>query len=318
MDEAVASALEDAFPDRVVEEVGPAGPSWNENNRTTRIEFADNAPVYLKIASDGDSSRLARERAVIGYVDTRGEGAVPAICESGLEAAFPYLATEPLPGDSVADAWENWTIPERATVARLVGRTVAGLHETSFESHGRIVDGDADGLELRPEPWPDMLLGSIEYIRELAVSDRFDHHFDNVAAAVEANRDRLETAPAVLVHGDVTRGNCFRRENEIGLIDWEDAHAADPVRELRRTQHQLLEPGRAEADDETIDALEEGYRDRAGGLPEGYADRRPIYGALSFLDTSGFFDNWAPDADEPTEELARWVEEEMDRRLAAI
>lgn len=320
MDDAVGTVLEDAFPDRVAEHVGSAGPSWNENNRTVRVEFAENEPVYLKIASDGDPSRLTREHGVISYVDANCEVTVPTICarNTSSDVSVPYLAIDPLPGESVADTWDQWAVRDRASMARRVGRTLAALHETRFESHGRITDGTSEGVVLQMESWPEMLLETIEYINDLAVSDRFDHHFEKVADAIDANRERLEAAPAVLVHGDVTRGNCFQYEGEIALLDWEDAHAGDPVRELRRTQQQLLEPGYSRADNEVVTALREGYRDRAGGLPDGFSERHPIYGALSFLDTSGFFDIWAPNADDPIEELATWVEEEMDRRLAEI
>nr|WP_079980315.1 phosphotransferase [Halorhabdus tiamatea] len=125
-------------------------------------------------------------------------------------------------------------------------------------------------------------------------------------------------APAVLVHGDVTQGNTLLRADGTGLIDWEDAHAGDPVRELRRTQEQLLADPGENSPTELLDALRAGYREQAGTLPAGFDDWKAIYGAVSFLDTSGFFDEWAPDVDRPTAALEDWVEREMERRLAEI
>ncbi|WP_123536570.1 phosphotransferase family protein [Halosimplex salinum] len=318
MDDAVALALDAEFPERTVERTGPAGPSWNENNRTVLVEFADGGVVYLKVATDGDPSRIARERAAIEYVAAHCEVPVPDVLGSDVDGSTPYLATAPLSGRAVGDHWEEWTTDERTETARLAGETLAALHGVGFDRPGRITGGGADGLDVRAEAWPDQLLGSVEYIRELAPSDRFDHHFEAAHEAVEANHDRLTGVPSVLVHGDVTRGNCFRRADGVALLDWEDAYAGDPVREIRRTQRQLLDPVGREPDERTVTAFHDGYRDRAGGLPDGFDERAPIYAVVSFLDTSGFFDTWAPEADEPTDEIADWVEAEMDRRLAAV
>lgn len=318
MDDAVAAVLDDVFPDRAVDEVGPAGPSWNENNRTVAVSFADGDRAYLKVALDGDPSRIARERAALEYVGANCEVAVPGVIGSDTEETTPYLVTAPLTGEWLGDGWAEWGPDERADTARLVGRALATLHRVEFETHGRITGGDADGFDLDANEWADQLLGTVRYVHELGTSDRFADHFETAIELIEAERGRLSGAPAVLVHGDVTHGNCYRRDDGIGLLDWEDAHAGDPGRELRRTQRQLLEPFGDDPDERVVEALHEGYRDRAGGLPEGYAERAPIYAVVSFLDVSGFFDTWAPDHDRPTDELAEWVEREMEQRLAAV
>ena len=317
MDEAVASAIGSAFSGRTVDDVGSAGPSWNENNRTVRVAFADGSAAYLKVAVDGVPSRIARERATLEYVDAHCAVAVPAVLASDVDGSVPYLATSPLSGTAVADRWEEWDVGDRAATARLVGRTLADLHRIRFEDHGRIAGDDAGGLAVEATPWADHLVATIGYVRELATAERFDRHFDDAIELVEANRDRLTDVPAVLVHGDVTRGNCFRREDGVGLLDWEDAHAGDPVREIRRTRRQLIEPVAREPDEAIVGAFHDGYRDRAGALPDDFDARAPIYAVVSFLDVSGFFDAWAPDADGSTDELAAWVADEMDRRLAA-
>jgi len=318
MDDAVAAVLGDAFPNRAVDEVGPAGPSWNENNRTVAVAFAGGERAYLKVALDGDPSRIARERAALEYVEANCEVAVPAVLASDTAGATPYLATAPLSGEWLDDGWDERSTAERAETARLVGETLAALHRVEFDTHGRITGGDAEGFDVDAGEWPDQLLGSVRYVRELATTDRFDDHFEAALDLIEAERERLTGAPAVLVHGDVTRRNCVRRADGIGLIDWEDAHAGDPVRELRRTQRQSLEPLGEDPAESVVAALREGYRDRAGGLPDGYEDRAPVYAVVSFLDVSGFFDTWAPDHERPTDELAAWVEREMERRLAAV
>ena len=58
VDEDIAAALTNAFPEREIEEVLPAGPSWNDLNETVRVEFVNGQLVFLKIAADGDLESL--------------------------------------------------------------------------------------------------------------------------------------------------------------------------------------------------------------------------------------------------------------------
>ncbi|WP_235920692.1 hypothetical protein [Natronorubrum halalkaliphilum] len=62
-------------------------------------------------------------------------------------------------------------------------------------------------------------------------------------------------------------------------------------------------------------ALHEGYTQRAGSLPAGFEERTPVYNAVRFLGTSGFFEKWVEFTDQPPAEAATWVETEMQRRL---
>ncbi|MFC4552501.1 MULTISPECIES: phosphotransferase family protein [Halorussus] len=326
MDERLAAALDAAFTDREVTELGSTGPSWNDHNRTVRVEFADGRAAYLKYATDGDGSRVARERAVLEYVGANSEVPVPTVLASDADGtplergdgAVPYLSTAPVRGANLLDRWSGASPDERAALAWEVGAALAGVHERRFDGHGHVVGGGAGGLELRTGPWTGVLVDKIGEMRAMAPADRFDHHFDEVAAAVEANRDLLDDAPAALLHGDTAQPNCFRGESGVGFLDWEIAHVGDPARDLHRACDQQFGSLRGDAPEELTSALYEGYRERAGGLPDGYEDRRPVYEAVRFLGTSGYVEKVAEYADEPVEELAAWVDEEMDRRLAAI
>lgn len=103
----------------------------------------------------------------------------------------------------------------------------------------------------------------------------------------------------------------------VGLLDWELAHVGDPVRELQRAKRQFVLSQYDPGTDRHVDAFYDGYRATAGGLPAGYADRYRIYDAVTYLGVSGFFEKWAPDVDEPIEDIATDVREEMARRLDA-
>ncbi len=318
MDDRVASVLGETFPDREVEDLLPTGPSWNEANRTVGVEFVDGERSYLKLATDGDGSRVARERAVIDYASANADVPVPTVLASDAGGRVPYLATAPVPGRNLLGLWSDADEAERATLARRVGRALAGVHALRFANHGHVVGGGADGLELDAGSWTDVLVDTIARKRDLAPSERFGHHFDEVIAAVEANRALLDDAPAALLHGDPAQPNCFRGDDGVGFLDWEIAHVGDPARDVYRARDQQFDSLQSEGPERVVSAFHDGYRERAGGLPDGFAERRPIYEAVRLLGTSGFFERMAAFVDEPREELADWLGAEMERRLAEL
>jgi aminoglycoside phosphotransferase (APT) family kinase protein len=322
MDERIAATLDDAFPHRDADAVNPSGPSWNDENRTVGIDFRDGESIYLKTSNEGDGSRIARERAVIDYVGERSDVPVPTVVASETEAEVPYLVTAPVDGDDLLSSWSDGSRAERAELARRVGRSLANVHALRFEEHGHIVGGDADGLELEAGPWTDVLVDTMAEIREIGNQDRFSHHFDAVVEAVKDNGELLDDAPAALLHGDPARPNCFhgggRDEDGIGFLDWEIAHVGDPVRDVERTRDLQIDSLHEDGPEEIVTAFYDGYREQAGGLPDGFEERRPIYGAVRFLGHTGFHEKYASFLDTDPDELADWMDAEMERRLAVI
>ena len=330
VDDSVATALEDAFPERAVDEVGPAGPSWNDANETVRVAFADGGAAYLKTAVSGDGTRIARERAVLEYAAARVDVAVPSVIASDAAGPVPYLATAPIEGRTVAERWADWDADDRVDAVRAVGGALAALHARPFERHGHVVGGSeargasertngetgSDGAELALETdsWTAVLADRIDLIRDLASTDRFEHRYDDVRAAVLENRHRLDDAPAALLHGDPAKPNCIHRDGTVGFLDWEIAYVGDPARELRRTEQQLV-PGDVPYTERLITALREGYRTRAGSLPDGFEERAPVYDLLWVLSTAATFDKWIEFEDRDPEAAAATLEDEFDRRL---
>ncbi|WP_435348223.1 phosphotransferase family protein [Haloarchaeobius sp. HRN-SO-5] len=318
MDSRIESVLADAFPGRTVADVSPAGISWNPVNESAKVDFDDGETVYLKVALDGDASRLGVEPPVVDYVDANCAVRAPTVVASETDAEAPYVATAPMAGECLVGPWGDADADERATMARRVGATLAELHDLRFDRHGHVVGGGADGLELDAAPWTDVLLDKIARMRARAPSERFDGYFDDVAAAVRANRDLLDDAPAALVHGDPAMPNTFYGEDRFGFVDWEIAHVGDPVRDVHRARDQQLDSLREPGDERLVAAFYDGYRERAGGLPDGYDERTPVYDAVRFLGTVGFFEQTAEYVDDPREEFATWVQSEMERRLDAL
>jgi aminoglycoside phosphotransferase (APT) family kinase protein len=318
MDSEVATALGEAFPDRTVAETDPPGPSWNEQNRTVQVTFDGGETIYLKLAIDGDPSGVVRESAVIPYVDAHCRVPVPAVLASDTEREVPYLATAPVPAADFLAQWDEASEVEREQFAREVGVSLARLHTQRFDAAGHIVGGGADGVELDCGPWTNILVDTIEELREITPDDRFDYHFDDVIAAVENNRELLDAAPPALLHGDTAVPNCFRTDGGIGFLDWEIAHVGDPVRDLQYTRDQHFDSLRSSGPEALVTAFYDGYREVAGELPDGFDERLPVYEAVNHLGTSGFVDRIAEFHDDPRAELADWIDAEMYRRLEAI
>ncbi|WP_193310242.1 phosphotransferase family protein [Halorubrum halophilum] len=346
MESRVATALGAAFPNRSVSDTFGVGPSWNGANETVGVAFADGTRAFCKVAAGGDGSRVARELAVLRYLDAERSVSGPAVLAADPDAAVPYLVTAPAPGEELFDLWETTGPTGREALLRRVGATLATLHAVPFEDHGEIVgEGPGQtapntsavepqrGLPCDPAPWPDVLRSTVERTREIGTSERLAHHYDAVLDCVEANRDRLEAAPAALLHGDVAKPNLFVCDREpseragasgrdgpdgIVPIDWELAHVGDPVRDLVRAEDQLLNGFDTRGPARYAAALYKGYRDRAGGLPPGFAERRPVYEVVRMLGRSGFIDQWTTHLDEPLESLVDRADAELRSRLDAV
>ena len=335
MSDRATTVLTDAFPNRSVDRLFDTGLSWNGGNETVGVVFADGSHAFCKLATDGDRNRIARELAVLQYVDRERCFHVPDVLAGDPDAAVPYLVTGPAPGRELLDVWERANDTERRALLRRVGSTLATLHADRFECAGEILGvpstrGESIDLALDSAPWPDVLLSTIERTREIGTSERLADHYTAVIDCVEANRDRLTDAPAALLHGDVAKPNLFVAAGSVGdddsigdddsvaFIDWELAHVGDPARDLVRAEDQLLNGFDSTGPERFSEALYAGYRDRFGDLPPGFEERRPIYRAVRMLGRSGFVDQWATYLDEPLESLVSRADAELESRLDAV
>lgn len=317
MDDRVTAVLEDAFPGREVAETID-DPVVNDRHGTVCVEFADGERVFCKVVRDGDGSRLGTERSVLEYVDAHCDVPVPSVLACEPDAPSPYLVTAPLAGEKLADVkWEADRAGEAAAMRRL-GRSLAAIHARRFDSHGTITGGGADGLDVDSATWTTVFVEHVHRIREMAQSDRFDRYLDDVIEAIEENREVLDAAPATLVHNDPHGSNCHVSEAGVGMLDWEFAHVGDPARDLYRVLEQQFGLFRPNDPDHQVTALHEGYRERAGSLPDGFAERVAIYDVVRLLSASAFFESKADSVDESREDVAAWMDAEMDRRLATI
>jgi len=335
MDNAIRTALAAAAPDRDVDTVEEPGGSANPGNRTVRVRFVDGETAYLKVAVDGNRTRLARAVATVRYVggrsgagDRNGDGRtavrVPRVLAADADADPPYLLTAPLSGSPVDREWAAGSVDERADLTGAVGRALAGVHAVRFDAAGRIVGGDDGTLAVETATWPDVVAGLVDEDGETD-GGRFDGFPERAADAVEVHRAALaldmsgDDVPApALLHNDPRPENSFTGPDGVGFIDWEQAVVGDPVLDIVKTEGRFLGRPDIEGRERLREGLWDGYRDRAGELPAGFDLRRRVYRVVTFLGVASGFDEWAPRVDEPTEELAGWVRSEFDDRTEQL
>ncbi|WP_336035932.1 phosphotransferase family protein [Halobacterium yunchengense] len=312
MSDPLQAAVRAAFPRRSVAEVDER--DTRPGNRTARVAFTDGDAAYVKTATDG-TRRLVRETAATRYADAHCDVETPSVLAAAPDSDPPYLATEPVRGRALAASWPDADTEERAAMVRRTGATIAAVHDAGFERSGRIAGGGPAGLDLEAAPWSETLAATVEERAADLFADRFADLPGELAAVVRDAADLLDDAPAALLHGDPSRSNCLL--DPPGLLDWERAMVGDPALDVVDAASHLAEQPDVEEADRAVlrDALHDGYRSRAGGLPEGFAARRPVYRAVAFLLTPQTFELWAPQVDRPTGDLAAWVREEFQRRL---
>lgn len=310
----IEAALADGFPGREVADIEHY--ETRPGNLTVAVQFADGGRVFLKIPTGGNRERIVRETAATRYARIHCDVRVPRVLAAAPDGTPPYFATAPLTGTAVFDRWNAADLAERGDLTAWVGRGLAGIHTARFDRHGRITGGDADGLALESGSWTDVLCSTIETRAADLFAERFADLPGRLTTVLRERRDTLDGAPAALLHEDANRVNCFLNDRP-GFIDWENALVGDSALELVRAESQWVErPDVPEVNwDRLRQSLRESYREHAGALPDGFAARRPAYRAVTFLLTARTFELWAPQADEPTEELAEWVREEFDRRI---
>lgn len=308
--EPLRRAVAAAFPDATVDAVEPA--ETRPGNKTAFVRFADRNPAYVKTATDR-TDRLVRETAATRYAATACDVGVPPVHTADPDGSWPYLATAPLPGTPLNDRWTG--DGDRERLVREVGRTLAAVHEARFDRAGRIQGGGTDRLALIDESWTETLAGTVEDRAADLFAERFRDLPPRLAAVVRDIAPDVRGAPALL-HGDASRVNVH--VDPRGLLDWERALVGDPAFELVDARfHHVEQVDVDEADEPRLtEALHAGYRDRAGALPRGLGTYAPLYRAVSFLLVPQTFNLWAPDVDEPDDDLAADVRETFAERLA--
>nr|WP_222914405.1 phosphotransferase [Natrinema sp. SYSU A 869] len=290
--------------------------SGRPGNHTLRIIFSNGERVFLKLRIDGDAARNRREVATTRYAIDHCSVRVPTVIAADSAFNPPYLATSPLDGTPASTDWEADESQE--TIARDIGRVVAGITTARFDDHGWITGGDRDHLDRETGAWSAVLADAIEREANDVPSERFAGVPERAADLVRGKTDVLDGASPALLYPDVRLENVFQNGRP-GVIDWEWTLVGDPGLGLCWGEAWVAE--RADVSDSDRGrlraAVHDGYCEWAGELPQRFDRRRPIYRLVTFLQTAKTFPLWAPSAPEATTDLAEWVRDELDERFAA-
>lgn len=310
--EPLNEAIDRAFATRTITDISKQ--NARQGNAVGRVTFADGEVAYVKTAT-GTDRRLTREIAATRYAGKHCPVEVPDILAAETGSSPAYCALTPLPGTPLNEPWTDGE--NRAPLLREAGRTLAAVHEASFDDTGRIIDGDENGLELTDETWTETLCATVEWRAEDWFADRFEDIPTRVVEMLRGAAPVLDGVDARLLHGDCSRINVHLEPN--GLLDWERALVGDPAFDLVDTYGHLIDQVDVEdAEGPRLqDALHEGYKEAAGSLPPGFEGRRPIYRVLAFLLVPQTFEAWAPTVDTPDDDLAEDVRSEFDTRIEA-
>lgn len=316
MDSSIKTILNEAFPERETTDITEMSESGHPGNQTLRVHFTDGDHIYLKVRVDGDIERNDREVATLQYARSHCEVRVPLVVAADSTFNPPFLAMKPLDGTPLRDSWE--TDDQREAVARDIGRAVAGITTAEFDNHGWITGGGENQLTYESGEWNTVLADAIERdATEVEYPDRFKAIPRRVADLMRDSVELLTDTPATLVHQDIHPDNVFRNE-QLGVIDWEWTLIGDPALCLCWGEEWIAE--RADVTTSTKEclrtAIREGYEDQAGELPKEFDRRRPLYRVVTFLPKARTFNLWSLDASEATDDLADWVQNELDDRIS--
>lgn len=150
--------------------------------------------------------------------------AVPAARLIAANADLPAILTEHVPGR--ADYRRISTLGERETIARQFVEALAQLHKLPLQERG--LPGLSPGASIADCVRQELHIWRAMYEETRAGEPLIDLALD----WLEKNVPDVAGLPA-FVHGDAGPGNfLFENGRMTGLIDWELAHAGDPMEDL--------------------------------------------------------------------------------------
>jgi hygromycin-B 7''-O-kinase len=198
-------------------------------DRDARVVALRSGRVYVKSYPDESRWKQAKEVHVYGLLAAHGVGPIPEVVQVDTERANTTLTL--LPGRPLSEASPS----VMRTAYRQVGALLARLHRITMPAFGYLV---TELVDPRPDNTTYM---TDRFATKLAEFDSLGGDPELYAAvrARVAERAGLfaSCGRPVLCHNDLHEGNVLVDEagTVTGLIDVENAIAADPVMDLAKT-----------------------------------------------------------------------------------
>jgi aminoglycoside phosphotransferase len=273
------------------------------------VSFAEGAPIVVRIADASGRAELIGALHLSELLRPRGVR-LPAIVSDDVQAEFPWMAIERLPGVDLGDVIADLPNQQLSQIAGEVAHAQSIVART--HSAGRY--GYASLPERAPhQTWSGVLTDNLSRSRaRIAQAGLFDPGLVDVVEAefalMGAEIDRV--APTPFLHDTTTRNVIIAPNGEFsGIVDVDDLCFGDPRYPAALTLAVLL------ASDGPVDYVSSWMRQA------GQRDDRlfQLYVALFLLDLMSehgqiFNGNQSPSTAEPRARLLRVFE----RRLAGI
>ncbi|RAG81349.1 aminoglycoside phosphotransferase family protein [Streptacidiphilus pinicola] len=280
--------VREVFPDAEVVEVVPR--TGGRLSAVYEVRCEDPAQgVILKVYAPEWTWKQAKEVHVYGMLAGLGSLPVPSVLhhteqagpEGGAVTVLSLLEGRPL--SEAAEAAEELDGTRIASLYREMGSVLATIHQLGQEAYGYLTDRI---LEPSLDNGSYMRRQFAKKLAEFKALGGDGRLHDAVARRVARDGALFDTCErAVLCHNDLHEGNVLVARRAVGweltgVIDVENAIAADPLIDLAKTDSYSL--GRGEPERR---ALLEGY----GPLPDDAAERLHLYRLYHALELWDWF-----------------------------
>lgn len=236
------------------------------SNTNIRVRRTGADDVVLRLYQR-DPGQARKEAAIAALIADK----VPApryLHVGERENGQTYAIVEYVDGTPLQPRVRGANEDDLARAGRDIGRALAGIHSFTFDSAGFL----GPDLSITPFPGGASNAGFLEQCFAGIGGERLGRDLAQaVIAYAKANEHRAAVwqTPPRLTHFDFGSSNILVRDDFslAGIVDWEFAAAASPAPDFGN----LLRPplGHSTA---FVEALEDGYRDVGGSLPDDWRD----------------------------------------------
>jgi aminoglycoside phosphotransferase (APT) family kinase protein len=236
--------------------------------------------VIVKVYADQWRWKLAKEVSVYRELIRQRISHVPAILHAesdGIDGGPAFLLMTTLPGEPLSEVGADLDEGSREGVHRQMGATLAAIHQVAKDAYGylttRILEPEPDNTAYMTRQFARKLREHRELAGDPALHDAIESHVADRAGLFASC-----PGPA-LCHNDYHAGNILVAQDEhgtwsmTGLVDMENALAADPLLDIAKTFYYPSPGGAASSDAATRSAFLAGY----GELPGDWRERVDIY-----------------------------------------
>ncbi len=276
--------LREVFPDAEVIEVLPR--TGGQLSTVCELRCADPAhSAILKVYAPEWAWKQAKEVHVYRILAGLDSLPVPRVLHhtpNGATDGRAVTILSLLEGRPLSEASKDLDAAQIPSLYREMGATLATIHQVGQEAYGYMTDRI---LDPRPDNGTYMRHQFAKKLTEFKTLGGDDRLHDAVARRIDRDGALFDNCrAAVLCHNDLHDGNVLvgpgHAARVTGIIDVENAIAADPLIDLAKTDYYSLGRGEPERH-----ALFEGY----GPLPADAAERLDLYRLYHALELWDWF-----------------------------